>query len=202
MEINRSSEKFPSNCLDLIKNTLDKKVIKMTRYSWYQPQEAEEEIAAEIAEGIGNIHDDPKSSVFRRTTGALVISFESGLDLGFSGIDSIASVTVWVSRPEYGDDDELFPIDACDPIYSEDFIHQLVGKKIVEISILRRNYTSPLYSGLPCEAGLALKFENDSELIMSHNLSNDIDNFSVIFRNEIPSEILEQIQEVPVLLAV
>jgi hypothetical protein len=199
---NESAENIPSNNLALLREILNGRVLKMTRYSWYQPQEAAKEIAEEIAEGIGNIYDDPESSVFRRTTGALTLSLESGLDIGFSGIDSVASVTVWIDKHNDDNDDELFPIDACDPTYSEDSIRQLVGKKVVEISILKRNYTSPLYSGLPCEAGLALKFENDSELIMSHNLSSEIDNFSVIFRNEIHSEILEQIQEVPILLAV
>jgi hypothetical protein len=36
---------------------------------------------------------------------------------------------------------------------------------------------------------------------MSHNLSDNND-FSVIFRSEIPSEMLEQIQEIPALVAV
>jgi hypothetical protein len=198
-KMTNSAEKIPSNNSELLKKILGSRVSKMTRYSWYQSQEAAKEIAEEIAEGIGNIYDNPESSVFRRTTGALVISFESGLDVGFSSIDSLASISVW--EDEHDDDDELFPIDACDPIYSEDSIRQQIGKKIVEISILKRKHESPLYFGLPCEAGLVLKFENNFELIMSHNLSDNND-FSVIFRSEIPSEMLEQIQEIPALVAV
>jgi hypothetical protein len=197
---NKSAEKIPSNNLALLREILNSRVLKMTRYSWYQSQEAAKEIAEEIAEGIGNIYDDPESSVFRRTTGALAISLESGLDIGFSSIDSVASITVWIDKHDDDNDDELFPIDACDPTYSEDSIRQLVGKKVVEISILKRNPINSLYVGLPCEAGLVLRFENDSELIMSHNLSDNND-FSVILRNEIPSEVLEQLQEVPLLVA-
>jgi hypothetical protein len=197
---NESVEKIPSNNLEILKGILSSRVLKMTRYSWYQPQEAAKEIAEEIAEGIGNIYDDPESSVFRRTTGALAISLESGLDIGFSSIDSVASITVWIDKHN-DDDDELFPIDACDPTYSEDFIRQLVGKKVVEISILKRNPINSLYVGLPCESGLVLKFENGFELVMSHNLSDNND-FSVIFMDEIPSEVFKQIQVIPVLSTV
>jgi hypothetical protein len=189
-QVETSSDKIPSNCLELLKNIRDSKILRMTRYSSYEAQEAAEEIEEMYAAA--------PTSVFRRTIGALVISFSSGLTLGFSSIDSIASVTMWEaehSEFEEDEEDEFFPIDACDQNYSEKKVCQLVGNQVIEVSLLKREPQSALYVGLPCEAGLVLKFEDGLELIMSHKLSDNMDNFSIIFRDEIPSEILEAIQE-------
>lgn len=188
--IEDTTEKIPSNRRELIGGVLKSKVSKMIRYSWCSAQEAAEEIE--------EMYDAKPKSTFRRTIGALVITLESGLTLGFSSQDSIASITVWEANHsdfEDDEDDDFFPIDACDEIYSEREICQLIGKQVIEVSLLKREPQSALYVGLPCEAGLVLKFEDSSELIMSHDLSDNMDNFSIVSRDEIPSEILRAIQE-------
>jgi hypothetical protein len=185
-----ATKKFPSNRRELIGSILKNKVSRMVRYSWCNAQEAAEEIE--------EMYDAKPKSTFRRTVGALVITLESGLNLGFSSQDSIACITVWeanYSDFEDDEDDDFFLIDACDELYSEREICQLIGKQVTEVSILKRKPQSALYVGLPCEAGLVLKFEDSSELIMSHDLSDNMDNFSIVFRDEIPSEILKTIQE-------
>lgn len=189
-QLETSLDKIPSNRLELLKRILGDKILRMTRYSSYEAQEAAEEIE--------EIYAAEPASVFRRTIGALVITFASGLNLGFSSIDSIASVTLWEAQhSEFEDDeeDEFFPIDACDQNYSEKKVCQLVGNQVIEVSLLKREPQSALYVGLPCEAGLVLKFEAGLELIMSHKLSDNMDNFSIVFRDEIPSEILKTLQE-------
>lgn len=188
--IEDTTEKIPSNRRELIGGVLKSKVSKMIRYSWCSAQEAAEEIE--------EMYDAKPKSTFRRTIGALVITLESGLTLGFSSQDSIASIIVWEANHsdfEDDEDDDFFPIDACDEIYSEREICQLIGKQVIEVSLLKREPQSALYVGLPCEAGLVLKFEDSSELIMSHDLSDNMDNFSIVSRDEIPSEILRAIQE-------
>jgi hypothetical protein len=191
MTTHTALKKIPSNCSELLGHLLDSRILRITRYSWYQSQEAAEEIK--------EMYDAPKSSVFRRTVGALSILLDSGLELGFSSIDSIASVTVWKVKPgdfEDDEDNELFPIDSCDQVYSEKDICQLIGKQVVKISILKRDYDNPLYVGLPCEVGLVLEFDNSSELILSHQISENIENFALVIRDEIDSKVADFLQEI------
>jgi hypothetical protein len=192
-------ENIPSQQIKLL-SKMEKSVInRVVRCSWDSP----EKVANQIAEYF----DAPTTSVFRRAVGALLIFFESGLVLGFGDQDSKASITVWLERDEKGEcneefsvinDNELFFVEACDPIYSEESICQLVGKRIIKLSILKREPQNSLYVGLPCEAGLALRFENNSELILSHNLGESLDNFALLFRDKIDPEILDQLQEMPI----
>jgi hypothetical protein len=185
-------DKLPSNRRELLEHIQRAKISSMTRYSWYQPNEAAEEIE--------DLYDAPAKEVFRRTTGGLVIALDSGINLGFGSADSIASVSLWEAKAndfENDEDNEFFPIDACDPDYSEEEICQLLGKQIIQVSILKRNHEDPLYEHLPCEAGLVLKFENEFEFIVSHGLSENIDNFAIIHKYEVSRKILDQLQEIP-----
>jgi hypothetical protein len=174
--MHRSSNFFksdiPSVRVDLLKKLKTRKVRNLVRYSYEPP----DEMAKQIEEDL-NI---PASSLFRRGLGCLLITLETGLVLGFSEKPSEGSVTIWVEQTEDGhksteesilDDNDLYPIDALDRIYSEEFIYNLVGEKIISVSILRDN---DLYNirGVSGEVGIILKFQNDSELLISRNLGN------------------------------
>jgi hypothetical protein len=172
------------------------KLSKLVRYSWEPLDVAAKQIEEDF--------HSPTSSVFRRTYGCLLITLESGLMLGFADRPSEGSIIVWIERTEDGkkktehsvlDDNDAYPVDALDKTYSEELIYSLVGQEISSVSIMKRN--DPNWAReVPGEVGVALKFKNNLELIISRNLCENIDDFALVFRNEIDSDVFDQIQEI------
>jgi hypothetical protein len=201
-ELYKPSEFFksdiPSVQISLLKKLKNSRVRNLVRYSWDPPNE----IAKQIEEDL----QLSASSLFRRGLGCLLITLESGLILGFGQKPSESSVRIWVEQTEHGqksseesilDDNDFYPLDASDKIYSEEFIRNLIGEKILSTSIIRDNYLYKI-RGVAGEVGVVLKFKNNSELIISINLCNNINDFDLILRDEIDPDILEQLQEISV----
>lgn len=185
-------ENIPSKHKNIISKLINKRVSKIVRYSWEPPK---------IAMNAWNIFEQ---HIFNLTPGPLLITLETGLVVGFGCQPSWASVTVWIEEAEDGksekdekiaEDDELFPIDICDSVYSPKEFHSIIGQKIVDIKILKRKPKSVLFEDLPREVGLLIKFENDTEMIVSHGLYDDSDDFSVLMKSQILPEILPQLSE-------
>lgn len=59
-------------------------------------------------------------------------------------------------------DKELFPIEACDPEYSEDYFKNIVGHSLTRYEIVKIETTNSLQWDHPREVGLVLCFSNDS----------------------------------------
>jgi hypothetical protein len=189
---------IPSEKIDLLSKLKGSKLSKLVRYSW-EPLDA-------AAKQIEEDFHAPASSVFRRTYGCLLITLESGMILGFADRPSEGSVVVWVEQTEEGekkvedsvlDDNDAYPIDALDKTYSEELIYDLVEQEISSVSIIKRN--NPNWTReVAGEVGIILRFNHDSELIISRNLCENIDDFALVFRDEIDPEILDQLQEIQI----
>ncbi len=188
-----------SERIELIKKLINHRVTDLKRYSLERP----DYVAKEIEERFYLSSLEAMSSVFRRTSGPILLTLDSGMIFGFGSIESEGSVSVWVERDENGtcseeasilNDDKLYPIDASDTVYSEKIVQELLWKKISSAKILRNE---DLYSimGVDATVGLSLVFENGQEIIISHNISSNIDDFAIIFRHEIKTEIVERLQE-------
>ena len=164
---------------------------QLTRYSWWPPEEATGEL------------DVPPSSVFSLTAGPLLATFDSGLTLGFGSQPSLMSVTVWLEKEaggsggEIAGDPELHPVDATDPIYSGEPFRDMIRRRVQSISIIKRRAARATSAALPREVGLVLHFDNGSELIASHGLHDDSDDFSVITRDQISAKLRDQLDELP-----
>jgi hypothetical protein len=193
-------ESILSEKLELIKNIKGSIISGLARYSLEEP----EEVAKEIEEQFHLSSFVSKISVFRRTYGPLLLTLNSGMIIGFGSIESQGSVSVWIEKTSEGqydsessimNDDDFFPIDACDSTYSEKMIQELLGQKISSVKIIR-NEELCSQMGVAAEVGLTLLFENNHEIIISHNISNNIDSFAIITRNEIRPEVSEKLQEV------
>lgn len=90
----------------------------------------------------------------------------------------------------------MFPIDAADALYSNNEMRSLIGKRIVLVKLLKREAGNALLAQTPREAGLVLEFENGVELILSHGLHDNSDDFAVIFRANILPSISKELQEI------
>jgi hypothetical protein len=193
------SEGILSERLELIKDLKGSVISELVRYSLEEP----EEIAREIEEQFNISSSVSKTSVFRRTYGPLLLTLESGMIIGFGSIESQGSVSIWIEKTSAGQfdsessimsDDEYFPINANDLTYSEKIIQELPGQRVSSVKIIRNE---ELYAqmGVAAEVGLSLTFENNYEIIISHNISDNIDSFAIITRNEIRPEVREKLQE-------
>ncbi|MEH2240550.1 hypothetical protein [Nostoc sp.] len=92
------------------------------------------------------------------------------------------------------EDNELYPVDARDKVYSNNFWARFVGQRISNITILKRSYSSALYAHIANEIGLLFEVEDGSRFILSHGLHADSDDFSVIQESQIDNEIRNEIQ--------
>jgi len=183
---------IPSNRSELLNSLKGLKILSLVRYSWEQPDRAAIEYGIEAKE------------IFSLTAGCLIIGFDSGLFIGYSSQPSKNSVITWVEKNEDGEtetseklaegDNELYPVDARDAVYSNIFWARLVGQRISNITILKRSYSSSLYEDLANEIGLLFEVEDGSRFIAAHGLHNNSDDFSVIQESQIDSEIRNDIQ--------
>jgi hypothetical protein len=208
---------IPSNRSEVLDSLKGLKILNFTRYSWVPPDTAVLEYGIEAKE------------VFSLTAGCLIMSFDSGLAIGYSSQPSLNSVVIWVEKNEAGEtseelteeDNELYPVDVRDALYSNIFWANLVGQRILNITILKINYfsspdeytanqmvwqglsngtiskgtyRSSRYEELTNEVGLLFELEDGSRFIASHGLHDDSDDFSVIQELQIDNEIRHKIQ--------
>ncbi|WP_375474003.1 hypothetical protein [uncultured Nostoc sp.] len=181
---------IPSNRSEVLDSLKGLAILNLTRYSWEPPDRAVLEYGIEAKE------------VFSLTAGCLIMSFDSGLVIGYGSQPSKNSVTIWVEKNEAAEtseelaeeDNELYPVDATDAVYSNNFWARFVGQRISNITILKRSYSSALYADIANEIGLLFEVEDGSRFIASHGLHDDSDDFSVIQESQIDNEIRNQIQ--------
>ena len=188
-------EDVPSQRLNLINQIKNHKILRLVRYSTLSPEDAA---------GPYKIPHLP-NSLFRLTSGPLLMTLESGLTIGFASLPELVSITLWVEETESGEhsdegriseDSQLFSIDSCDPVYSEKSICQLIGKQVIRIKLLKRRPKSARVASRPCEAGMIFEVEGGFEFILSDGLHNYGDDFAIIYKHEILPYFMEQIEEI------
>ncbi|HEX9061480.1 MAG TPA: hypothetical protein VF941_14965 [Clostridia bacterium] len=183
-------ENIPSIHTELLNKLKGQKLIKMTRYSWWQASEAVEQCSISAEE------------VFSLTAGPILLYFESGIVLGGASNPSENSVIIWAekdgdtytSEEAIENDPELWGIDAVDEKYSSDFWRKVIGKHIVDFSIIKREPQNAKYIDLPNEVGLMLVTEDNEKFILSHGLHDNSDDFSVITESQIDEGIVSKLQ--------
>lgn len=182
-----TEEDTPSRHHDLLRSILGASITRLTRYSW-SPKEAvasESELQPEL--------------VFSRTAGPLLITLSSGRAIAASSQPSLISVTLWLDKvPSISSDPDLHPIEADDPKFSEPDFARMLGKQVTAVAILTREPKNAKWESRPREVGVSLAFDGASDLILSHGLHDDSDDFSVLMRKDVSPSLWSQLQEVPV----
>lgn len=182
---------IPSRRIALLKDLVNQEIIGLTRYSWSRPDEIMAEYGLEA------------SDVFSKTAGALLMTVRSGLTVGFGYIPESASVSVWTERTADGressdsaeDDEELFPVDAADPVYSRGSVSRLVGQRIASVRAFRAKCGENDMVGIPREAGLLFETEDGLELFISRSLIRSPDDFCVVSGDEVPTDVWAKLTE-------
>lgn len=112
----------------------------------------------------------------------------------------LGNVTLWSVNPIHDKElDEYVAIEADHPKLSTPQIANLLGKEINGIDILSLdwNLKGPKYITLPREVAVTIHIAKgfSNELIISHGLHDDSDDFSVIFPKDIKSELRKGIHK-------
>jgi hypothetical protein len=167
-------EDIPSRRRSLLIALRGARVVRLTRYSWSPAQT----VASEP-----NLRPE---LVFSRAAGPLLITLVSGLVVGVASQPALISVTLWLDQPPgTAADPDLHPIEADDPQFSEPGFAQMLGKRVVEVDILLRDPASESWRDRPREVGVRLTFEGAPELILSHGLHDNSDDFSVLLQKDV-----------------
>lgn len=195
IESTAATSVIPSHLAAVLRQTVGRRIVSATRYSWWAPAEAERQCKV------------PMSDLFSLTAGPAAIEFDSGLILGIASDPAQDSVIVWIEKNEAGQeiastplssDNDLHPISASDPIFANRFWHQVIGAKVVSISILVRKTQSARLAELPNEVGLSFLLDSGEKVIATHGLHDDSDDFSIISDRSITDAIRGDLEELPV----
>ncbi|HEX3764722.1 MAG TPA: hypothetical protein VHW23_38770 [Kofleriaceae bacterium] len=180
-----TDEDIPSRHRDLLGSMLGASITRMTRYSW-SPKDV---VAVE-----SNL---PSKLVFSRTAGPLLITLDSGRAIAASSQPSLISVTLWLDKPpSISADPELHPVECNDQDYSEPDFAQMLGKHVTAVAILTREPKNAKWESRPREVGVSIAFDGAPDLILSHGLHDDSDDFSVLTRKDMSALLWPQLREI------
>lgn len=188
----------PTSVPHVLDALLGAKVVRLTRYSY--------------ATGDDVVNDPTYSDlaiksrdVFAYTAGPLLIELDSGVHVAADGNDTDwGSVILWFERDAQGnkienplrEDADFYPIDACDPVFSDSEACATIGRTIRSVIVLmgEENISRPKW---PCESAVRLIMDNDHEIVLCHRLGGGVDfDFSVRTKSRIPSGYIENLKEV------
>ncbi len=171
-------------------NSLKGKIItKMIRYCWCAPQE------------LVTTFDVKPSEVFSLDEGAILIHLDSGAQIAFHSEQSKNSVVVWIEKNKNGftsnepmeKDLDFYPIDALDLNYSNEQWGKIIGKKIVDMQIIKRTPENSKYEELPNEVALLVIMETKDKFLLAHGLHNNSGDFAIITVDQIHPNVLPQL---------
>ncbi|TMQ15664.1 MAG: hypothetical protein E6J90_05715 [Deltaproteobacteria bacterium] len=180
-----TGESIPSQLRELLLSIRNASIARLTRYSW---------LAKEAAARGGDL---PANLVFSGTSGPLIIALQSGPVIGVASQPSLISVTLWLER-EAGSDPDVHAVEADDPHFSRPEFAQMIGRRVTDISILVRDAQNALWESCPREVGVLLAIEDAPDLLLSHGLHDDSDDFSVLLREDVRSTLWPQLREMRV----
>jgi hypothetical protein len=142
--------------------------------------------------------------VFGDFSAPLLLELADGLTLGFDVEPRESSLMVWTERARDGQiregasllaSDSLSPLECTDQRFSDPQLAWMVGRAIASVSILVRQPQS-LRDGLRArEAGIVLSLRCGRECILLCGLRDAEGDFSVVFREDIPADLLLQLKE-------
>lgn len=171
---------IPSLRLGLLCAMLGCRITKMVRRSYWAPLEV-----------LKLFHFKP-SDLFSLTAGCLEISLDTGLICYVDSEPGLISVVVGSSR---NDCDDGWPIEAGDDQFCRAEFRDVIGEPITRLSILRRDSENPRWESRPREVGVVIALENGPQVLLSHGLHNDSDDFSVLIPSQVELSLRPRLTE-------
>lgn len=167
---------LPTRQTDLLKALRGRVVVGIERFTYFPPED------------IGNRLKVPPGQLFSYCGGPVLITLDTGMEIGVGSDSQLVSVLIGIERTEAGvvvtddpirDAPDLYLVDVCDPVYSSDKMRAFLGKRIRGFRLLQV-LGNPRYEGRPCQAGLVVIFEDGSEILFCHLLHDGTDDLGVI----------------------
>lgn len=184
----------PSESVKLLERLQTLRILSMTRYSLWPPDEAQRQMGGLQA------HE-----VFALTGGPLVIQCDGDVALGMASDVRRNSIVIWQERAEVdaaahprplSQRPDLYPVSASDPRFADEFWRTVVGATVKRISILVRRPINALFRNLPNEVGVCFEMESGATFVSALGLHNDTADFVVIPEQSIMEQLRPELREV------
>jgi len=180
---------IPSRQVALLEQLIGQTVVSMVRFSETQP----EQLIKPHPE-LGHQSPLAPHQLFSLMPGPLALSFDSGLEIAV-GADEHCEISLDLRRHPNGEvsdylfeeDPEYYPLSAADARFCRPEIHQMLGKRVLDVTLLRMD-GAHFKKNRSFEMGLVLYVEHCPELVLSGGLTRGLDDFAVTLREEILPE--------------
>lgn len=183
------ASRIPSSQKSLLQGFIGLKIKSMTRFLY------------DVPESIPVIYGIPAELVFSHFSALLLLILSDDRRFGLQVDTELASVVIKPFSGEEASDESAFfndahytAVDSGDAAYSEDKFAAALHSEITGVHIYTRSPKNAKLKTRPREAGLGLELANGTECIFSCGLHDGSDDFSVIFRSDIPAEVFVQLQ--------
>ena len=191
---------IPSRSCHVLRRTLGRVIVGLEKY---HRRSLEEKMETSHA---------PPEQMFALLYGPLYITLDNGLIVGAGSDPSLASVVIGIEQHELGavspvsvkypvrSSPAFHRVDVLDPVYSNDTMRSFLNKRIETFRLYERCPANASLAARPREAALVLVCEGNRELILSHGLHDDSDDFSVLTWDMVLPELVPQLHEIPLAL--
>jgi hypothetical protein len=157
----------PSRRLDLLRALVGARVTSLARHFRVRPAGQYEHVEEDV-------------ELFSLGIGPLTVTTDGGLTVRFGSDSSLMSVTVARGLDEV----KRRAVEATDARYADPAFGALVGQRIVDVRVLRRDSQGGAFRSRPRQMAVVLRFEGGGELIASHGLRRPSDDFEVLSGRE------------------
>jgi hypothetical protein len=196
---------FSGKGRELIKSLIGQKIIRMFHYYIGNDQEELQNDSQILRSYVS------RDQFFSIIEGALLVEFDSGIEISFGADESMSSINFVLNRnnnSEYMNLGNFFTpldqqqgkpfIDVNDTEFSNEHMRNFLFKKITDIKLYRKDGLMSSYRIK--DSALVFLFEDSQQMIIGYNLLKIPSVLTVTTWDLIPSEVQDNLFEVPEIL--
>ena len=147
-----------------------------------------------------------KEKIFAQGIGAILITFDNDVVIGFINGNELRSVLCWLESDSKGNSAKYYEkktsanyqfIEYCDPVYSEPKWKAYIDQKVKEIHVIKSTILDPIYPAMPYQLGILFDFTNGKNLIVCRSeIASHMEpcHLGLINKNDVNCEKLEYIK--------
>lgn len=186
---------FPSEKIELLASLKGRTLVGMSAIIWNTDQ-------IEKVMEYSNIN---KSDFFHLGSSAVVLNFSNNIAIGVCSAHENLAVSVWLERsidnmvkPNsiFFHKDVLMVVSANNSMFAKDRFADVLENSILRVKYYKRDFKSARSKLRKCEPAIGLELRSGQELIFGQGLLTNGTEFEILFKDEIPSDILSEITEI------
>ncbi len=173
---------LPSAFKDQLKLWRGQKIVSMTRLLNDDP------------ESIPSLYDIPEEKIFSYFPAPLILELSNREKFGIQVNSAQASVMICETDGMFDETDSI-PVKFSDAKYAQEKYAHIDESPIENVSIFIRHPQNQKLASRAREAGIGITFMNGKKLVLSCGLHDGSDTFSIIYAEEIPDRLKQELNE-------